>query len=334
MKKCAYIQTLLPLFDSEELTPIEKRQVEDHLAVCQRCGEELAAIRALHADLQRVPAFEPSEAMLEELRRGLRRRLRQESLQPNWQERLGSWLFGNLRPVWQLGFVTALMLIGITIGRQFFAPYSRMDEKAWLSNLTAGKPVAVANGYVMPALANVQMIRIDPATRQIEIHFSMVNEVQLRGGVNEPAIRQALSYALREKDQLNLRLRAVKAIGETYVASAKPLDGDELTEALLDVLENDPNAGVRLKAAQVVKQLPLNSLVKNSLIRVLIRDENSAVRIQAIEALNRGTLTEEEMATLHAAAADTNAYIRLQARRLLSGQLEEALKNSQLNQIQ
>jgi hypothetical protein len=91
---------------------------------------------------------------------------------------------------------------------------------------------------------------------------------------------------------------------------------------------------VRLKVAQVLKQLPLNGLIKNSLIGALLRDENPAVRIQAIEALNRGGLTEEELATFHAAAEDSNAYIRLQAKRLLSGQSEETLGKPQPSRVQ
>jgi hypothetical protein len=335
MKHCNYIQTLLPLFDSEELTAIEKRQVDDHLASCSRCREELAAIRALHAEVQRANLFEPSDAMMADLRRGLRRRLRQESLRPSWQERLANLLFGNLKPVWQLGFTAAMVLLGVIIGRQLLSPPTvEQSEVDLLSYLTPGKLVTVERGYLVPSLANVQMIRIDPATKQVEIHFSMVNDVQLRGDVNDPPIQQALLYALRNENQPNLRLKAVKAVGETYVASARPLQGNELTEALIYALENDANAGVRLKAAQVLKQLPLTSVVKNALIRSLLRDENSAVRIEAIEALNRAKLSEDELALFHAAAADSNDYIRLQAKRLLSGQLEEAIKSSDKNQIQ
>jgi HEAT repeat protein len=99
-------------------------------------------------------------------------------------------------------------------------------------------------------------------------------------------------------------------------------------------LENDPNAGVRLKVAQVLKQLPLNGLIKNSLIHALLRDENPAVRIEAIEALNRGSLTEEELAPFHAAEEDSNAYIRLQVKRLLSGQSEEASGKAQPSRVQ
>jgi HEAT repeat protein len=161
----------------------------------------------------------------------------------------------------------------------------------------------------------------------VQVQYSIVNDVQVRGKVENPLIRQALSYALYAEDQPSLRLRAVKAIGETYVSTSSVQD-DEITEALAHALENDPNAGVRLKAAQVLKQLPLNNLVKNTLIRVLMRDENSAVRIQAIEALGQGNLTQDEQAVFHTAASDTNEYVRLQAKRLLGGQLEKAMQNS------
>jgi hypothetical protein len=332
MKTCHYIRILLPLFDSEELTAVEKRQIDDHLAACNRCREELAAIRALHASLKQADTFAPSAAMMAELRQGLRRRLRHESLRPGWQEKLASLLFGNMRPVMQLGFTAALLLFGVVIGRQFFAPGSQPGKVDVLSYLTPGRPIAIPSGYLAPSLANVQTISIDPATKEVQVTYSIVNDVQLRGQVDNPLIRQALSYALYAEDQPNLRLRAVKAIGESY-GSASAVQNDEITEALVHALANDPNAGVRLKAAQVLKQLPLNGLVKNTLIRALMRDENSAVRIEAIEALSRGNLSPDEQAVFHSAASDSNAYVRLQARRLLGEKIEDTLANPGQNRL-
>ncbi len=326
MKNCNYIRTLLPLFDSAELTAIEKRQIDDHLTSCPNCREELAAIRALHADLKRADTFEPSAAMMTDLRHGLRRRLRQESLRPNWQEKLGNLLLGNFRPVVQLGFAAALLLIGIIVGRQFFSPAAAPAQQFdMLSYLTPGKPITIPSGYLAPSIANVQTISFDPNTKEVQVQYSIVNDIQVRGDVENPLIRQALSYALQAADQPSLRLRAVKAIGENYVSTQSARD-DEITGALAHALENDGNAGVRLKAAQVLKQLPLNSLVKNTLIRVLMRDENSAVRIEAIEALGKGNLTSDEQAIFHTAASDTNEYVRLQAKRLLGGQLDKQNK--------
>jgi anti-sigma factor RsiW len=213
MKNCKHIRTLLPLFNSEELTIIEQRQVDDHLVTCNRCREELAAIRSLYADLPHANTFEPSEAMLADLRRSLRRRLRQESLRPSWQEKLGSLLFGNLRPIWQLGFSAAILLIGIIIGRQFFLPSPAPEKFDVLTYLLPGKLVAIPSGYVAPSLGDVQTLRFDPATKQVEIHFSMVNDVQLRGSVNDPPSAWRCAE-MREPDQPNLRLKAVKALGE------------------------------------------------------------------------------------------------------------------------
>lgn len=325
MKNCSYIKILLPLFDSTELTAIEKRQIDDHLTSCQNCRETLAAMRALHADLKRADTFEPEAAMMTDLRHGLRRRLRQESLRPNWQEKLGNLLFGNLRPVVQLGFTAALLLVGIIIGRQFFSPTAPAPQLDMLGYLTPGKPITIPSGYLAPSVGNVQTISIDPVTKEVQVQYSIVNDIQVRGNVDNPLIRQALSYALYSEDQPSLRLRAVKALGETYVATPSAHD-EEITEALVHALENDNNAGVRLKAAQVLKQLPLNALVKNTLIRALMRDENSAVRIEAIEALGKGNLTPDEQAIFHTATTDTNEYVRLQAKRLLGGQQSETNK--------
>jgi hypothetical protein len=57
------------------------------------------------------------------------------------------------------------------------------------------------------------------------------------------------------------------------------------------------------------------------------------VRIEAIEALGRGGLSHDEQAVFHTAAADTNEYIRLQAKRLLSGQLQQTPADSDKNKL-
>jgi hypothetical protein len=59
----------------------------------------------------------------------------------------------------------------------------------------------------------------------------------------------------------------------------------EVRDALLNVLSQDTNSGVRLKALEGLKPLAGDSEVRQTLRRVLLADDNVAVRMLAIDLL-------------------------------------------------
>jgi HEAT repeat protein len=305
------ILRLLLFYDGGELSEGEKARVEKALAESPALREELEKIRALMRTVKQAPSFEPSAEMMNGLRHDLRVQLRRERLRPTLSERLEEWFYGS-RPLLQLAGAAALVVIGIFLDRVLFTQPPRQSGAAdLLQQIAAAQPVATENGSVSPLMAGVEYIRIDPQTEQVEIHYNLVNDIQLRGSADDPAIRRVLAYALTQNDRPNVRLKAVKALAE------KPIADDDVISALVHVLQNDDNEGIRLKAAQVLRGIPLSDKIKNALSLVLLRDSNSAVRMEALEALGKAPLTENEVAALHAAATDTNDYVRMQAKQLI-----------------
>ena len=120
-----------------------------------------------------------------------------------------------------------------------------------------------------------------------------------------------------------LRLDAVKAAG------AKSISDEELEDALIYAMKNDEIDGVRLKAAKVLTNLPINEKIKRAFIRVLIRDANSAIRIEALNALS-GIKGEADVRPIfrNASQDDGNEFIRLQASKAL-----ERLENPNIQNI-
>jgi len=306
------ILRLLLFYDSGELSEGERARVEKALAESPLLREELEKIRALARGVKQAPLFEPSAEMMNGLRHDLRVQLRRERLRPTLGERLEEWLSGA-RVWWQLGAIAACVVIGIAIDRAFLiAPAAPGGGAAeLLQQIAAAQPVAAENGSVSPLMAGVEYIRIDPQTEQVEIHYNLVNDIQLRGRPDDPAIRRVLAYALTQNDRPNVRLKAVKALAEN------PIADDEVISALVHALQNDENEGIRLKAAQVLRRAPVSDKIKNALSWVLLRDDNAAVRMEALEGLGKTSLTENEIAALHAAAADSNEYVRMQAKQLI-----------------
>jgi HEAT repeat protein len=306
------ISRLLLFYDSGELSEGEKARVDKALAESPMLREELEKIRALMRGIKQAPSFEPPAEMMNGLRHDLRVQLRRERLRPSIGERFEEW-FSGAQAWLQLAGAAALVIIGIAVDRTFLITPTKPSGGAaeLLQQIAAAQPVAAENGSVSPLMAGVEYIRIDPQTEQVEIHYNLVNDIQLRGSADDPAIRRVLAYALTQNDRPNVRLKAVKALAE------KPIADDDVISALLHALQNDDNEGIRLKAAQVLRGAPISDKIKNALSLVLLRDHNAAVRMEALESLEKTSLTENEIAALRAAAADTNDYVRMQAKQLI-----------------
>jgi len=306
------ILRLLLFYDSGELSEGEKARVEKALAESPMLREELEKIRALKSGIKQAPSFEPPAEMMNGLRHDLRVQVRRERLRPTFGERLDEW-FSGAQAWWQLAAAAALVIIGVALDRAFLItpPKPSGGAAELLQQIAAAQPIAAENGSVSPLMAGVEYIRIDPQTEQVEIHYNLVNDIQLRGSADDPAIRRVLAYALTQNDRPNVRLKAVKALAE------KPIADDDVISALVHAVQNDDNEGIRLKAAQVLRGAPISDKIKNALSLVLLRDSNAAVRMEALESLGKASLTENEMAALHAAAADSNDYVRMQAKQLI-----------------
>lgn len=323
-----HIRQLLLLYDSNELSTIERQQVDAWLRTNAEVQEELALIRKLHRQLQDAGQFEPEEATLKRLRANLNDELLYATQAPSWWRNVRDFFDARPRWAWQLGFATAMLFVGILIGRQFFSrtqilPAQSPAPSTWL---TATEAPVTTKSATTPQMASVHRIHLDPVSGQIEIEFSTVNNVSLRGTMSDPAIRQALAHTMREQEQTGLRLKAVKAVNQTSSAAMALAQGDDLTEALLYVLAHDANDGVRLKALAALKNFVLTPTIKSALIQALLRDANPAVRIEALAALNRVPLDHQEASAFEAAAAsDSNTYIRLEAKRLLQNMQSDSL---------
>ncbi len=312
------LRELLPLYDSDELTPHERRQLDEWLQVAAEARAELEAIRALHLKLETASLYEPEAHTMQRLRDRLFENIETAQRKSTWLRNLRARGLGHARPAFQLGFALAMLLCGVLLGRQFFA---RTEEVARpmatdiLPLLLTQQPITTAQAMYSPRLANVHKIRFDQNTNQIEIEFSTVNDVSWRGTAEDPIVRQVLAHAMRAEESPGLRLRAVRAMGEASSASTK--QDDDLLAALLQLLAEDSNAGVRIKAVQALKNAAGVERVKQALIQALLHDQNAGVRIHALEVLSTASLTGEKIEDLEAATHDTNDYIRREAGRLL-----------------
>lgn len=319
MKQSDHLEQQIPLYLYGELEKVKKEEFEVHLNSCQHCREQLEETRALHNTLSKKASFEPSEPLMSKLRSELRERLREErkdEFKQSWWERFSEKISERGGGM-QLAGALAFLIVGILIDRVVFLPANTGTQ------LEGEFTAELQDESSLPFMSSVDLIQYDPKSGNITVQYKSIQDVSLRGNVQDPSIRKVLAHAIRMEEHPGLRLAAVKASG------AKSFSDEELEDALIYAMKNDEIDGVRLKAAKVLTNLPINEKIKRAFIRVLIRDANSAIRIEALNALS-GIKGEADVRPIfrNASQDDENEFVRLQASKAL-----ERLENPNIQNI-
>ncbi|RMF70011.1 MAG: hypothetical protein D6743_00905 [Calditrichaeota bacterium] len=307
MKKEKHLERLLPLYLYGELTGKEKEELEVHLKYCEQCSQALQEMKAFHGLLARQELAQPSPDALNAARGRLRERLRQERQRTTVRTLLTR--FGRLaqapRMAAQIAVALVLFLLGLFVGQQANTGPGRLLE-------SEGAGLSRSPEALRPFISDVDLIQYDPKTREVTVRFRTLSEVALQGRPEDPMIRRVLAHAIRTENNPGYRLTAVKA-SSTARASADP----ELEDALIYAVERDTVPGVRLRAARVLRGMPMSDKIKRAFIRVLLKDENPALRMEALSAL--GNLDETDVVPIlqDASRDDENAFVRLEAAKAL-----------------
>jgi hypothetical protein len=315
MKKHQTIAKLISLYFYDELKDDERQKVLAHIESCEMCRQQFKEMQALHETLDKKLVQQPSDEMLAHARAQLRNRLQQEklvTLRNSWWQRLADFA-SSARPVWQGVAVAATLAIGLFAGRFIWAPM--MDQQKPLPDIAAIEAPETA-----PFISNISLIEYDPHSGNVTIKYKSINDVVVRGKVNDEPVRNLLAYAIRTEGNPGRRLTAVRAVGR------QSLPDKETEDALIYALENDAVDGVRLRAAQVLRALPINDGIKKTFIRVLMKDPNPSIRIEAVEALSQVKEAKDVFPVLQDAAKDDeNEFIRLKTSNAI-----ERLENPQI----
>ena len=317
MKQSDHLEQQIPLYLYGELEKVKKEEFEVHLDSCEHCREQLEETRALHNTLGKKASFEPSEPLMSKLRSGLRERLRDErkaEFNESWWDRFIEKISERGAGI-QLTGALAFLIVGILIGRVAFVP----------ANTGTGEFAAgLQEENSLPFMASVDLIQYDPKSGNITVQYKSIKDVSLHGNVGDPAIRKLLVHAIRTEEHPGRRLTAVRASG------AKSFSDEELEDALIYAMQNDEIDGVRLKAANVLTNLPMNEKIKRAFIRTLLKDTNSAIRIEALNALS-GIEDEADVRPIFRGASqdDDNEFVRLQASKALERLQNPNIKNTE-----
>lgn len=150
----------------------------------------------------------------------------------------------------------------------------------------------------------------DAASGAIDLTFALASETRIRGNVADQSVHQLMAVALQNDIDSASRLDTINALQPV-------VSGDQVYEALIYVLTNDQNPGVRYQAVQSLVALSDQERVRDALRYALSEDVNPGVRVEAFNAL--ASYRDEETLNVfrQKMEADSNEYIRAQARMIV-----------------
>ena len=341
---CSSIKPLITeaLFGS--LSDADRRRLDAHVSKCEACADELQSLRSTLEMTAAVERPERPEAYWSRFSEVIYERAAAESQpvasssvsqeNPSLARRFGEW-WDDLPALWptngaqwtvQLALVVVLVAAGLGLGR-WTASTSPAGTDPLLDGLAAesGDPLLLpigANGDAAsagPRLTGVEDITYDVSAGTVEIRYHTSNDIVVRGTPDDPKIQRLLQAALLDEQNPASRLHAVKTIEASTVSH-----GDELARALTYLVRDESDPNMRLRAVRALRQLqandPLDEQTRGVLIGVLLDAKESALRIEALEALTADATQRPTTAVpsfLYQAQADSNGYVRYRAGQLL-----------------
>lgn len=269
---CQQLQTNLSLYLYGELDFAQEDALEHHLDGCAFCQLALAREKEWHSALNAEQADVPL-TLLSECRRELSRAVgssqSRSSTRLSWWSRFSNFSLGlGLRGTrWSLGLAAAsfLVFVGFTAARFL----DRTGASAW--------PLSEAS-MIDPATMHVRDIQPD-GKDGVHLVIDQTRERNITGRVDNDEIRRLLLSAMQDPTDPGIRVYSVEVL--------KGQHGSDIRDALIKSATHDPNAGVRLKALDGLRQFTPDSETVGTLKYVLEHDNDPGVRSEAIDVLAR-----------------------------------------------
>ena len=313
--KCEGARDSMILAAYGELPDENTVDLEQHLATCGACLEELANLQQIDAWLAVNPVSEPHPNLLAQSRMRLDDALDaipQHGLLMHLRANAAAWL-GHLQGAPAL----ATLLVGVGfLGGNFTYRYQvahapKLLPPVILSNATGGGVSAISNVTQLPGeIVQVSYDRVVPETAQ--------------GSLDDPQIRQLLMFGTKAATTNVVRNDSVALLaGECRIGHQCMVeaDGSGIRAALLVCLRTDRNAAVRMKALEGLQPyVSQDEHVRDAVAHVLLTDASAAVRTRAIAMLQPVQSDSSVRQVLRTVStSDENPYIRTVSTEALAG---------------
>ncbi len=300
---CEWVKANVALFVYDELADDAAYELEQHVARCKPCADELEQVRAFHMTMSALPEVEPTPNLLTSARMRL-----QESLETAPQRRAWRWALDPMAWVRQMRFspalAAALVIVGFAAG--IGTTYRFKNPPILSQNNPQLAPTEAS-------IAGIKSITQEPNSNKVQIKYDTLMSQSAQGSLDDPKIQQLLLFAARNNYNSGVRMDSIE------VLTRKP-EESHIKEALLYSLRYDNNPGVRLKALEVLGPMAKDDLrVRDAVVEALVNDSNPGIRSQALHMLDpvRADSSVREVLK-NLAANDKSPYIRTRSQAMLA----------------
>jgi HEAT repeats len=320
--KCEVAQQHIALLVYQELADDARHQLNNHLAGCEKCSEELEGVQALYRAMAIHPMEEPSPNLVTRARMRLEEAL--DSM-PNrgWVSKVTELLLTGVGRLQAAPAVASVVLVvGLSAGA--FAGYragTRFVSQTGPNGNTAqgqGVDEGPISRTTLAQVANVSSIVRTPNSEQVEVRYNQLVPHIKRGTLDDSDVRQLLVIASQSRVDDSIRGSSVGLIANECEAGHMCGDGP-LRGALLSALKHDVSANVRLEAlAGLQPYVDQDFKVRDAVLKAITTDHAPEVRMRAISMLTPVEGDSSVRGVLHSAAArDANPNIRNVSQHLL-----------------
>ena len=312
---CELAQETIVMAVYGELPDDRAPQFERHLKECERCREEVEAVKALSKAMSLLPAEEPPANLV------ARSRLRLEEALDAVPR--GSWLARSWRRFGQSigrlrgapAAVSAMVIASLGVGGVSGYEASQLSHHP----APAGETHYSAVSEGSPSdIANVSSIVQVPNSENVEVVYNRLQPETFSGSLDDPKIRELLLIGARSRLNPNVKDVSVNLLADECRAGHECSDGP-VRNALLVALRYDKSVAVRLKALEGLEPYVADDLrVRDTVLESLLNDPDPRVRTQAIGLLEPVGADSSVRQVLHTVAArDDNPEIRSASRQAL-----------------
>lgn len=316
---CALAQESIVLSVYGELPDDRAPQLEQHLAQCESCRQEMEAVSALHKAFSVSPSPEPSPSLLARTRLRLDEAL-DAMPHAGFFRRVSQRLrrgFGTL----QGAPVMAMVLLAAGIAGGGYGGY-RMGQHTGQASPSVAQNAASAVPVVADLdsaqVAGVSSITLEPGSENVEVRFNRVVPETAFGTLDDPSIRQLLVLAARNFSNSAVHDDSVNLLAQECHAGHQ-CNGGPIRNALMVALRYDKNARVRQKALEGLESyISVDTRVRDAVLEAVLHDSDADVRAEAIgllEPVDADSAVRDVLQTV--ANRDDNPHIRTVSRQYL-----------------
>jgi HEAT repeats/Putative zinc-finger len=290
-----------------ELSDEACHRLEQHLASCADCRDELEVTRALSSAMAILPVREPSPNLIAQTRLKIDEAL-ERAPRDSWFAHLRRSLWTDFRLLRTAPLAAATMLFaGVGLG---FAGFR-----------VANTPPTPQSSPGMPAtqrIAAVTGVKQDP-TGLVHVEYSSLMPLEAVGPADDPNIRYLLLLGTRAPLNTSVQNAALGLLTHTCVGTVDCGADDSVRNALMVALRYDPHSTVRAQALSgLAPYLTDDMHVRDAVLEAVLDDGDPQVRAQAIHMLAPVSADSSVQQVLqNVATHDENPLLRNVSRTML-----------------